>query len=343
VRCWSLLLLVVPVWVTAAPARASMSLNQLYETYSYSSFPEISVLERPEIRQQRFPDHLTGALSVVEYGEIDYYSYGLLDVITCTTDRDGYATTVYYGTDGYSRIMHQGLALRARQQVTLSGRLPAATRGVTLLLLWNEPPDTDALARLAAVPNDLDLTIAGVREARWLPQRDASIHLEPWRDPFRPDESVDKDAAAAGWPWSSARLFGGLRTVCKDCAVEFTGLTSLGFDDYGSFGQWRLDWGSELVLYCELPVAEGWDGVDLLLIGSVPQFGEPVDLSLLELEINGWPVRLRRSLVTSSSNMQHVTLSLSQYLHGGGNRIKMRLSSLASSEWLIHGIEVWVY
>lgn len=343
-RSWCLVLVLLGASLLAVtPARASMTLGQLYDTYAFSSFPDLSQLERPDVRQRRFPDHEAGALTLVEYGEIDYYRTGLLGVITWTAQRNGFAATIYYGSDGFSRIMHQGLPLRAQQQITLSGRLPAGVRGVTLLLLWDEVPDPEVLARLAQAPNDPDLAVPAVREARWLPQRDASVYEEPWRDPFRPLEFWDKATAQEPWPWCSARLTAASLSVCKDCAVEFSGFTGLGYDDFGSYGQWRLDWGSELALYFELPATEDWDDVELLLRGSIPQLGTQVDISMLELEINGWPVRLRRSQLAASADMQHVDLALSQYLHGGSNRIKMRLSSLASSEWLIHGIEVWVY
>lgn len=335
------------VWLlttAVAPLHAELSLSQLYETYVCSSFPDVGVLEQPGVAQRHFPDYLAASQTAVEYEEA-YYSGGGggWGFVTCTSDRDGYASLIYFGADGLSRIIHQQLPLRARQPVTLSARLPAGVDGVTLLLLWSEPPDHQALAGLAVDPNASSPVIHGVRESYWLRRARPEAYLEPWRDPLRPLDKGDTARFAAAWPWCSARMTAGFQTVAKDCAIDFSGLTGLLIDEYGARGQWRLDWGSELTLYCELPVSESWSSAELWLYGNAPLFSGPLDLSVLELEINGWPVRLSPGDFTGTAQTQHIALELRQYLHGGSNRITMRLSSLASSEWLIHGIEVWMY
>jgi hypothetical protein len=131
--------------------------------------------------------------------------------------------------------------------------------------------------------------------------------------------------------------------VTKDCAVDFSGLTGWGMDDYGTYGRWRLDWSSELTIACELPVSESWMSAELLIYCGDSALQQAIDLSELELTINGWPVTPHYFGDIGSFEAQPVALSLSQYLHGGSNRITLGVSSLASSEWLIDGIELWVY
>lgn len=334
----------LPIWLllgALTPARAATSPGQLYDSYICRSYPEIDMLERAEAQTQRFPQLDSGSPSAVNYGELAYHG-GALGLITCTAARDGYASLIYFSSDGRSLVVHYALPVRAGQQVTLSCRLPSGGDGVSLLLLWSQPPDQEALIGLAVDPNSALPQIDGVREVYWLPRVRPALYFAPWSDPLR-STAPKGEPPGSDWPWCSARLTAGYQTVAKDCAVDFSGLTSLQVDQYGAFGQWRLDWASELTLYCELPSDEDWDGVELWLYGDEPQFGQALDLSLLELEINGWPVRLQRGQYAGGDETKHIALDLSQYLHGGSNRIRLRLSSLAGSEWLIHGIEVWMY
>jgi hypothetical protein len=336
VAAWQLLMAITPV-------HAAVGVSQHYDTYTCGSYPDVAVLERAEAQSQRFPHLDLGRPSEVEYEELEYYGRGVLGLVTCDPAVDGYASLVHYSTDGRSQIFHRALPVRGSQTVTLSGQLPDGVAGVTLLLLWADVPDLDALISMAVDPNSASPAIGGVREAYWFPRRRADSYLEPWADQFRPELGHAELPARAAWPWCSARLTAGYQTVTKDCAIDFSGITSLGIDEYGSYGQWRLDWASELVLYCEMPGSEDWDMAEMWLYGDNPQFAQAPDVSLLELEINGWPVRFPRWQLADREETQHIAIDLSQYLHGGSNRIRMRLSSLAGSEWLIHGIEVWMY
>jgi len=325
------------------PVQAAISLNQLYDTYVCSSYPEVEILDQAEIRLQRFPYLDNGRSSMVEYGELEYYGSGVLGLVNCTPARDGYASLVFFGADGRSRIIHHALPLRVHQPVTLSGWLPPGVGGVMLLLLWDSLPDQEALIGLAVDPNSGLPAIGGVREADWFSRGRPSAYAEPWNDLFRPDFGKAEPVGQADWPWCSARLTAGDQTITKDCAVDFNGMTGLAIDEYGAYGQWRLDWASELTLHCELPSSEDWSAVEMWLYGAAPQIAQAPDLSMLELEINGWPVRFSRWQLVDQVDTQHIAMDLSQYLHGGSNRIRMRLSSFAGSEWLIHGIEVWMY
>ena len=335
--------LILLVVCSGARAMAMPGLSQLYETYVWNAYPDIDLLQQSDAQRMKFPDSQSAPALSVEYGEIEYFGHGTLGVLMCTSKRDGHVSVIHYSADGLSRIFHRQLPLYAQQQVTLAGALPSGVAGVTLLLVWQETPDHDSLVALARNPNTIEQPIAGVSESYWFERRSANLYLDPWRDIFRPPSAVPALYAEAGWPWCSARLTSHSQVVAKDCAVDFSGLTEWGMDDYGTFGRWRLDWSSELTLICELPVSESWMSAELLIYSGESLFAPAVDLSELELTINGWPVSPRYSQEFDGFEAQPIALSLSQYLHGGSNRITLGVSSLASREWLIDGIELWVY
>jgi hypothetical protein len=342
VKYWCAALLVLLVACPSVHAVAMSGLSQLYETYAWSTYPDIAMLQQPDAQRMMFPDHTADQHLAVEYGEIENYGFGVLGVLTCTSDRDGYVSMIHYSADGFSRIIHHQLPVYAKHRLTLSGMLPANTDGVTLLLFWNELPDTISLAVLARTPNAISAPITGVRESHWRRRQQPKLYADPWRDRFRPARLLPAFYANAGWPWCSARLTSFSEVVVKDCAVEFNGQTDWSMDEYGTYGQWRLDWGSELTISAELPVSESWISVDLLIY-SGESAERVLDLSALELEINGWPVTPHYATEISFPDVQPVAISLSQYVHAGSNRITLGVSSLASHEWPIDGIEIWVY
>lgn len=336
-------LLALLIICPCARALALPGLSQLYETYAWSSYPDVEVLRQPDTRRMQFPGS-TGELQLAaEYGEIEYYGHGTLGVVVLSGTHDGYVSVIHYSSDGWSRIIHRQLPLLAKQQVTLSGALPRGIDGVTLLLFWEDSPDLDALVALARDPNAIDIPVPGVSETHWFMRCAANLYFDPWRDIFRPANSVPELHAEAGWPWCSSRLTSRGTVVAKDCAVSYSGLTDWGMDDYGTYGRWRLDWSSELTLVCELPVSESWMSAAMLIYCGNTAAEQEIDLSALELTINGWPVTPHYLRDFAGLETQPVALSLSQYLRGGSNRITLSVSSLASSEWLIDGIELWVY
>jgi hypothetical protein len=326
----------------SGPAAALSSLNQLYETYNWNTYPDLAMLQQPEARRMMFPDTTAVPQLAVEYGEIDYYSYGTLGVMVCSSDSDGYVSMIHYSADGFSRIIHHQLPVFAQQEVTLSGRLPVNIDGATLLLFWKQRPDMSALAGLARTPNAIDRPITGVSESHWHRRGSPAMYIDPWRDPFRPVKVLPVHYNAA-WPWCSARMTSQGKVVAKDCAVDFSGPTGWSMDEYGTFGTWRLDWGSELAITAEMPASENWQSVELLIQCGDSAAQEMLELSVLELTINGWPVTPHFMPKIDVLNAQPVAISLSQYVHAGSNRIILGVSSLASREWPIDGIEIWVY
>lgn len=312
--------------------------------YSWSEFPDLELHAARSAMAGPYPDWDERALSRAEYSEVELPWPGRKAVLTCESSRDGYLSAIHYRRDGLSRVTHLGLPLVAGSVSSLTFDLPAPDpQDLTRLLLWQSVPEESWLVQLARHPNWLDEPVPGLLAQRWFSRgKELERASPPWEDALRPDAAPSRLVARAGWPLCRATLTADGVVYSKDCAVWHDGTTAMGIDEYGSFGQWVLGWSSRFELVFEVPYAAQWAEAELQLYGDQRALYQLAPGPVPNVTVNGWPVSVL-GIASYSSDAQPFALPVSQYLVEGGNHIELRMGSLTSTEWLLDGIELWVF
>ncbi|MBN2081875.1 hypothetical protein JW859_06655 [bacterium] len=324
-------------------ARAAVGLDQLYETLAWDTFPNLELFGDKADGATLFPDLQPAMRLTADYAEIGLTNGDSLLTITCVNGEDCYLAAVFYGSDGLSRITHHGLQLSTGRQLTISQLVPADVPGVSRLLVSSRQLESAVLAALASRPNEFSTTYPGVTGERWFTRGGAKTYRVPWQDVFRNEPAVDYWAFPAEYAWCRATVGADGRVFAKDCAVEYFGQTGVGFDNYGTYGYWPLSWSTDLGLVFEMPVTDTWTDVKLVLYGNLPELTADSPYSWLDLSINGQSVVTISALDQPVGAMQHYTVPVSHYIETGANQINIGLNTVSGTEWLLDGIEVWVY
>jgi len=312
--------------------------------YSWSEFPDLELLQGKALGSAEYPQWEPAALLRADYSETQLAWLGRKAVLTCEAGRDGYVSVIRYGRDGLSRVTHFGLPLPRGQvsSLTLDAAEPSAA-DVVRLVLWQSPPTEIWLAQLASHPNWLAEPVPDLVAQRWFQRaRKLDRGSPPWVDDLRPVEAPVSLTGWTEWPLCRATLTTNGVVHGKDCAVVFDGVTALGIDDYGSYGQWVLDWSSRFELSFELPGVRDWGQAELQLYGGQRALYQLAPGPGPEVTVNGWPVSTL-GVTAYGADTQPIALPVSQYLEEGGNQIVLRMGSLAGTEWLLDGIELWAY
>ena len=329
--------------LAAAPAWAVSGVDQRYDTFAWREYPDLRVQGTVRSLPRIFPDYDSSVLGTVEYAEFSR-NLGLTALITCTTRLDGHLAVIHYSMDGFSRIVLPEMPLYTGQTTTYCFDLPEGTGdGLTRVMLWRDRPEISRLDVLARYPNQLEEPVPGLLTQEWFSRGEAQAYFPPWEDQFRPDFDRPGITAKIGWPLCRAvpSSDGGMLT--KDCTVLYTGQTELGFDEYGAYGVWDLDWSSELRLVFPLTGGDGYMTADLVVYIGRDTLTLWLSQSSLEVTVNGWSLSGIDILQTSDDDMQPYAVDVSHYLTDGINTISLKPNPFAGADILIHGIELWAY
>jgi hypothetical protein len=233
------------------------------------------------------------------------------------------------------------LPLPAHQLLTLTFALPADPDSRMRLLASRTALRNSEIAALVQQAYPPQQVFSAVGAERWFARAPGSVVRLPWENPFRPVAQAPSGFTGEQWPVCRIELGADGTARCKDCTVEFDGLTANGFDEYGSYGSWKLSWGNTLELLFELP-QKFHAGQAILLVDGEPEGSSFTGaLPRLAVTVNGWRLNDADLTAGSSAGLQRISSSLSQYLQPGLNAIELSLDAFADTQVLIDVVELW--
>ncbi len=315
-----------------------------YESVEWQEFPDVRLMSADKSsRLDVFPDWDESVLRSAEYSETGAGWFENKGMVTVRSSRLTYANLIHYAESGRAYIVNHGLPVRDDQQITFSFKLPKEERaGITRLMTWRQPPEPSWLNLLARHPNYDIEPVVGLEQQRWFSRGAGKAKAYPWETRFRSAYDPPRGFIIGELPAVYAEIDSNGLVKSKDCAVSSSGYKRLAFDEYGGFGQWMLDWGTDLSIEFELPKYANPVYAELRLYGQ-PDSSFGIQLTpVLEVSVNGWTQSSDSAYSDFDATAQPIALDVSQYMEAGINRVQLRLGSLADTEWLLERLELWM-
>lgn len=338
---------------SAASARLTLPSGHYLEARAWDNFPDPTWLaasaasSRPFWQLGLLPD-------LAQRGSLDVTLYelrqggGLSHAAVGVRGRESaYLSLLYYSPAGYSYAIRRGLPLPRSGQLFAEALLPAEERsGLLRLLVWNREPDREAIGRLLASPNSLTPPVPGIVAEQWLARGSGSGSRAPWEDPLRSAAQAPLGFQSLDWPFCYARLDGSGLPVLKDCVIRGGGRVQSEIGPLGLSQHWELLWGDELQLSFSLPDDFDVRRAELVLSGSEASSSDSSSatpgLDSLSIEINGWDPGSFGSSGNYADAALPRGLSVSHYLRGGVNQIRLRAPALSGRRWLVDELWLWL-
>jgi hypothetical protein len=262
-------------------------------------------------------------------------------LLTVLCSEDAYLALLCYPSQTPASIVLSQLPLPAHELVTLTYALPSGRELRSRLIASREILTNGELKALQQESYPTGKHYPAVGAEAWFNRAAQTVVRLPWENPFRLSASPPAAFATERWPLARAEMGADGTVRSKDCCIAFSGLTAVGFDDYGSFGRWQLGWGNDLTLLLELP-RDFHPGQAQLLIRGEPASGALYGgLPSLTLNVNGWHLAGTDVVRGLGSGMQPVGASLSPYLQPGLNAIVLSLDAFADTQVYIDVLELW--
>jgi hypothetical protein len=331
----SVLLAMVPLAVLAALP---------YETVQRTlpQLPETRQLQQ-SLAEQAFPQLWAEDVLEAQYSEYQANTQDFYGFITCRTREPGLASLLYYSADQQTYLVLRRLPLLRNHLATYTVALPpsAEDRGMCRLLVWQTAAGDSQMRALAATAYPTTGQLTEVAADHWFPRAVPAVVRLPWNNPFRLPLAAPADFAGQNWPLCHAELESDNTVRCKDCAVQFNGMLSVGYDERGSFGRWLLDWGTALVLSFEIPPGQRLAQTQLLIYGVPDATLQNTAPPRLSVSANGWQLPEVDSQAATATALQPIAIELSQYLQPGSNRIELGLDAFSNARFFVETLEVW--
>jgi hypothetical protein len=301
--------------------------------------PDTATAQSSAYRSQAYPDWDGRVLAQADLAEHRRVEGGVIGVLALRGTQPAWVSVLYYAEAGPGYSLLDALPLPAGQQTELTFPLPPGDAGVTRLIVWDAQPAADRLTALLTDAVDPQQRTAGLVDERWFsrttPRIGGRYQDERW-DYERPPGGI----LLSRTPYTWATVGADGVVTAKNCAVQFSGMTRVGTDSWGAFGQWQLGAGSDLGLQFVLPARRDFTRAVLRLQGAQTAPLLPGQAPTIQLDLNGW--RAGESPVTAApGGAEQVSFDLSQNLQYGLNTLALRSSGFGSG-WLLQRIELWV-
>jgi len=330
-----LVLAVIPAAVLAAPP---------YEAVERTPQPLPEQRAQQQLlAAQAFPQLWAADVLEAQYAEYQASTQQFYGFVTCRTRQPGIASLLYYSADQQTYLVLRRLPLQRNHLATFTVALPPAAvdRGMCRLLIWQSAAGDAQLRALAAATYPATGQLTEVAADRWFLRTAPSVVRLPWNNPFKFPLVAPLDFAGQTWPLCHAELESDSTVRTKDCAVQYNGLPSLGYDERGSFGRWQLDWGSALALSFEIPPGQSLSQSQLLIYGTPDVMLQNATPPRLSVSVNGWQLPEVDYQAAYTTAAQPISVELSQYVQQGSNRIELGLDAFSDARFFVDTLEVW--
>jgi hypothetical protein len=306
-----------------------------------AALPDLAVAQSTAYRQSAYPDWSGRVLREATLAERRRSEGGVIGTLSLQAAQPGWVSVLYYSETGQGYNLLDALPLPASQHTQLTFPLPPGDNGLTRLIVWQRQPEAEVLVRLEHAALDAQRRTGGLSDERWFARTTPGAVAAPT------DERLRYERAPAGilrsrTPYVWATLGPDGVASAKNCAVQYSGPTRIGMDNWGAFGQWQLGVGGSLKLQFVLPSRREFNHAVLRVQGQLSGQGPGGRPALLQLDLDGRRIG-ETPPAGAAGTVEQLSFDLSQTIGYGLNTLSLRNGAAGGGgDWLLQNIELWV-